>query len=703
MKLRWPVGVGRTACVAACVVGSGTALGQIGPVGLLIAGLILPLLLRWKLALGSLLMVALATGWTASARGSLDVYQGELGSGLAVFEASVVSDPALAIGGWSFVARVVGDGPLAGMPLMIESAGDPGAVVGARIAVTGRFVPGTTRLHRTTVAGRLAARSLQIVEPPQGPIALANALRDRVHREFPAEDLSGALMRGFLIGDTAAMDTTTLEEMRRAGLLHFVAVSGGNVAIFLGGVWLLLGLFPLSPRVRAFVGLAGIGLFVLVTRWEPSVLRAGTMLGLLLLGRLAGIPVDGWTALGGAASLLLLVAPQLIFDVGFQLSALATAGLLVGSHLWNDRRPTFLWRSLGATVAAQIAVTPLLLWSFGSVPAFSALANVAAAPLVTFGTAAGWGRVFTGIPALDRSAEAAAGLVLDISSRAAQLPQVGWTGLSIVLGVIALTRWRTWLGLGATAVALVAVSTVPGPPEQATVAFLDVGQGDATLLMSPAGDVVAIDTGPDPLAYLDGLRRHGVGHIDLLILTHSDGDHVGGLEAVADRIVVDRVWYPDFTEVEVWKSLLGPEVVAKAHAVRAGTTTKVGDFVITVVSPTRRYATDNNGSVVVWVEVNGATVLLAGDIESVGQAELPPLAPDVMLVPHHGSATSDLDWLERGIGPIAVLSYGDNSYGHPATDVIELLTDLGPLVLRTEIGDVVVSFPGSGAVDVESE
>lgn len=699
MKIRWPAGTGRAACIAAGVVAAGDVLGHGGPWGVMVAAGLAVAAVRKRAALAVLLVIAAIFGGAAATRNSMEQIDVTAGSGTATFEAVVLSDPVPALRGWSFVVRASG-GPLMGAPVAVSSDRVAEAAVGSRVRIAGRFVPGASRLHRVAIAGRVTARSIEVLGLPTGPMAIANAVRGRVHEQFPDDDVKGALMRGFLIGDTSSMDATTLEEMRRSGLLHFVAVSGGNVAIFLAGVWLLFGLVPMSPRLRAFIGLLGIILFVLVTRWEPSVLRAGVMLGLLLAGRLAGVPVDGWTALGGAATLLLLVAPQLVFDIGFQLSAVATAGLLAGSHLWNDRKPTFLWRSLGATVAAQIAVTPLLLWTFGSVPAFSAVANVVAAPLVTIGTASGWGRVFVGLPGLDVAAELAAAVVLEVSTRAAQLPQVGWLGLILVVAVLALIRWRTSAGLIVAALSLVAVSLTPGPPPVATVVFLDVGQGDALLLLSPEGEVVAIDTGPDPVGYLAALRRHGVSHINLLVLTHSDRDHVGGMDALADRVTVDEVWYPDFTAAEEWDVAMAAVSEVPSRSVRSGRTRAVGSFGLAVVSPGRRFAADNDSSIVLWVEVNGVSLLLTGDIESVGQGELPELAPDLMLVPHHGSATSDLDWLERTAGPLVVLSYGDNSYGHPAPIVTERLAGLASTVLTTEMGDVVVTFPGAGRMSL---
>jgi competence protein ComEC len=657
------------------------------------------LLLRRRSALAALVVLATAAGFGAATRTVQPVVDTP-GAATVSFEAVAQSDPApAAFGhGWSFVVRPLAGAVPGNRSVAVTSDERPDLMVGARVHVIGRLEMGAGRLHRRPISGRVVARVVDVVGPPEGIIVYANALRSRVLGEFPAIDQAGALMRGFLIGDTSAVGDTELEDMRRAGLLHFVAVSGGNVAVFLGGVWLLLGLIPMGPRVRAGVGLLGVVLFVLVTRWEPSVLRAGVMVGLLLSGRVVGVPVDAWTAFGGAATLLLLTGPQLIFDVGFQLSALATAGLLLGSHIWSERRPALLWRSLGATIAAQLAVTPLLLLHFGSVPAFSAIANVLAAPLVTVGTAAGWGRVFTSAPGLDRGAELTAHAVLRLAEWAAQLPQVGLVGVLGVVAFLAVLRWRTSVAVTLAVGALGSFSITPGPPLMPTAVFLDVGQGDAVLLRSPGGEVVAIDTGPDPVAYRAALRRHGVGHIDLLILTHSDNDHVGGIAAVAGRLTVERVWFPDFTPAAGWLDLLG-DLDAVAAPVATGIRTTVGSFNLEVLGPGRRFAADNDGSVAVWADVNGRSLLLAGDIEGVAQVELPALRPDVLLVPHHGSATTDLSWLRETVGPLAVLSYGENTFGHPAPEVVDVLVEVGAGVLRTEEGDAVVEFARAGSAE----
>ena len=124
---------------------------------------------------------------------------------------------------------------------------------------------------------------------------------------------------------------------------------------------------------------------------------------------------------------------------------------------------------------------------------------------------------------------------------------------------------------------------------------------------------------------------------------------------------------------------------------RSGPGVSVGRFAISVLGPRRRYASPNDGSIVLWVETGATTLLLPGDIEAVAQRELPALRPDVLLVPHHGSGTTDLDWLADTVGPVAVVSVGENDYGHPVPDVLEVLNDAGARVWITrQAGDVIL-------------
>jgi competence protein ComEC len=575
---------------------------------------------------------------------------------------------------------------------------------GEPVIVEGVLGGGPARLGRTLVGGRVRGGSVVRLGPAPGLLMrTGNVLRARVLGVLDAGSASpsGALLSGFLVGAVDDLPDADFEALRRSGLSHFVAVSGSNVALFLAGWWLVAGPLGWGPRRRAVLGLAGVAIFVVVTRWEPSVVRAGAMAGVVLAGRLAGVTVSPWTALGTAVTGSLVVSGGLVADLGMQLSVAATAGILLGAPLWIGRRPRWAWTALGATLAAQAAVAPILLFRFGSVPLLAPVTNLVAAPVVAFATTVGGIGVALGAEPLVAVARTAAGVVLAVARTAGDLPQIGWAGTGLLAGGALLARWRRarpWVAGAVTvtvAALLVPTSGVPSGPE---AVFLDIGQGDATLLRGPGGEVILVDGGPDPLLLAERLRGQGVDHIDLLVVSHRHSDHAGGLDGITDRVLVGTAWLPpQLGEGPVLDGLY-EELVGAGVEVRfpvPGTTATLGGFGVEVLSPRRRYASPNDGSLVLMVRAGGASVLMAGDIEAFAQAELGPIVADVMKVPHQGAATSDPGWLAASAPQVAVISVGPNDYGHPSSEVIGVLEASGAVVLRTDLdGTVSIDLAG---------
>ena len=566
-----------------------------------------------------------------------------------------------------------------------------------RIEGIGRARPGKVR--GDPVAGRIAVQDVERIGNGRGPLfAVGNAVRGRVASVIPGRTPSEGLVSGFLIGDTSNVPARDLDALRRSGLTHFVAVSGSNVALFLAGWWLLTSPLGRGSRRRFAIGLVGLAVFVVVTRWEGSVLRAATMAGLILGGAATGIAVDGWMALGGAASLLLLASGNLALDVGFQLSVAATAGILVGAGAAGNRRPRWAWTVLAAAVSAQIAVVPILLWNFGSIPLLSPVANLLAAPLVTVATIVGGLAVVTGWAVLVTVASSVAGVVLAIARLAAAWPQLGTVAVLVVgaTGAVAINRRLRPVVAVVAALVLAAMTVAPvilrsGP----TVIVLDVGQGDAILVRSQ-GRVALIDGGRDPLVLADRLRSHGVGRIDLLVVTHGDADHSGGLDGIVTDHGVGRIWVPEYADLGELVDRLVDDAAAAGVQVEwidAGSPRyTLGAITIEPIGPKRRYASDNDGSIVVWVEA-ARSMLLGGDIEAIAQTELPAVRPDFLLVPHHGSGSTDAQWLADTVGDTAVVSVGENRYGHPLPEIMTILERSGAEVLVTaEEGDVTVKL-----------
>ncbi|HEX5672075.1 MAG TPA: ComEC/Rec2 family competence protein [Acidimicrobiia bacterium] len=616
---------------------------------------------------------------------TMDPAPGEYG------EAWLLARPAAVVSGDQVVAW---QGP----PILVSGQVPGGLAAGEQAQVVGRINQRPGWARGTPYAARVSASSIAEVGAASLIVGAGNTVRNRVVDQLGGDRPAAALLAGFLVGATNDLPEVDYEALRRSGLAHFVAVSGSNVAGFLLLWWLALGPIGLGRR-RGILGLAGLVLFVVATRWEPSVVRASLMAGTVLAGRVVGWPIDSWTALGASGTLALLVSPELSGDLGFQLSVLATAGILAGHGMLPETWPAWLRTPLGATLSAQVAVLPLLLAVFGSVPLLSPVTNLMAAPMVAFATMTGGIGTILGLAPVTEAGVVAAGAVLVVARAASSWPQVGPLVAAAVVGIVWMARSTRWRPLAALAAAL-AISgplVLISPPPRLAAVFLDVGQGDSTLLLGASGQAVLVDGGPNPVGLMAALERYRVEDLALVVVTHAHEDHAGGIAALPGRRTIGQIWYPGgLHSGESWEQILIGAVAfgIPVEVAVPGMVEVIDGMRLEVLGPLRRYEGINDQSVVLWVEAGGASLFLTGDIEVAAQRDLGPQRADVLKVPHHGGSTSDLDWLAASMPRLSIVSVGENDYGHPSPEVLEVLSARS-VVVRTDLaGDIVVPLTG---------
>ncbi|HJQ04679.1 MAG TPA: ComEC/Rec2 family competence protein, partial [Nocardioides sp.] len=499
------------------------------------------------------------------------------------------------------------------------------------------------------------------------------------------------------------------------------------------------------------LGVLGIVGFVLLARTEPSVLRAAAMgtVGLFALG--SDSRRRGLRALGVAVVALMLLQPSLAVSAGFALSVLATAGIvLLGPPFLRALGrwlPAVLAEAIAVPLAAQLACTPVIAALSGQVSLVAVAANLLAAPVVGPATVLGlvgglvdlvwpWAGRLLALPAAW-----CAGWLLAVARHGAALPgaAIGWSATALSLAVLtvlclvaavglpALLRRRRWaltafvLGFAFLVGFPGRIWSLPGswPPKDWIMAACDVGQGDGLAVAVGPHAAIVVDTGPDPTVEDRCLDRLGVRQVPLLVLTHFHADHVDGLSGALSGRHVGEI---ETTEV------LDPPAGAREvqeTAARAGVpvrlapyglTRRYGDVTVQVLYPDLTHtepgagdgSSANNSSVVLLVESHGLRLLLTGDVEPPGQAELaqayPGLHVDVLKVPHHGSRYQEPDWLTSLHARVAVISVGaDNDYGHPAQSTIDTLQRSGVEVSRTDQdgGVAVVARDGAPALVTE--
>ncbi len=578
---------------------------------------------------------------------------------------------------------------------------------------------------------------IQAWEPAGSPGWLAAAsehVRARIRAAATRHltDRTGGLLVGFVSGDTRLLPDDDQEAMRATSLTHLTAVSGANLAIVVGGVLLLLEALRVGARWRRRIIAVSIVSFAFITRFEPSVLRAGSMALLVLLVGARGMPRDTRHALSGAVLLLVLLDPRLAGSLGLLLSATATAGVLLVAPLVAQRLsrlPRRLRTVASISIGAQVAVVPLLLTTFGEVPLSSVPANIVAVPAAALAAVLSFLGTLLAIVHIELGAPLfwlAGGPAHVVLASAHGFNGIGGAAeITRPITVVALLAGCAWLltspgtrsarslaVVTAVSVLIAAAPQVGGlfPQRHMTVTAIDVGQGDAFLIETPETRIL-VDAGGDETA-ARWLRRNGRRHLDLVVVTHPHLDHVGGVPEVLRTIAVDAVWYrPMPTALPEAEQVIS---VARERGVPIrgpveGEVVPVGDTIIEVLHPPlgRPYRWSrselNDTSIVMRVTHEDRRVLATGDVEFAAQEYLlgtshDALAAELLTVPHHGAGTTDPAFLWAVSPEVALISVGlDNSYGHPHPDTVTTLELLGADVRRTDLeGTVRVRVPAPG-------
>jgi competence protein ComEC len=576
---------------------------------------------------------------------------------------------------------------------------------------------------------------------------------------MPARE--AALARGFVLGEDEGIDAGTVDDFRRAGLSHLLAVSGQNVALLALLAMPVLALLGMPLRARLIWVLGLIAVYVPLTGAGPSIQRAGVMGALSVLATLRGRRSSRLYALALAALFTLAIDPGIAADVGWQLSFAAVLGILflaaplaaaIGALRGGDRQPrsggplaAALTEGAAMTSAATLATAPLIAFHFGEVSTVTLVANLLALPAVAPAMWLGMLSAAAGqVPAFPVEAINLpdALLLAYVAQVASWCARPSWASIAVSLGPGGLVasyaaiaagallaprllrrlpigssaRWRVGRPLVAALAALVLAvggSESPGsppPPSPAglRVTILDVGQGDAILFQPGAAPAILVDGGPPGDGLAAALEEAGVGRLAAAVVTHDQSDHTGGIEESLGVLPIGTLVY----------GVAGRPLVGEAAAegvpmsrVAAGDRLRSGRLHLDFLWPPpsllagSHAGEDPNRLALVAVARWGRfSMLLSADAE----AEATPIDPgpvDVLKVAHHGSEDAGLDGLiERTMPKLAVISVGeDNPYGHPTAATLAALASHGVRTLRTDRdGAIVIEVRGT-SVEVRAE
>ena len=547
------------------------------------------------------------------------------------------------------------------------------------------------------------------------------------------------LVRALVLADMRGMSPEIRDRWAAAGMVHMLSVSGLHVGIIAAVVELLLVAARVNRRTAPIVAVALIVIYVAIIGAPAPAVRSAVMLGLRAVTRMAQRHVSPWAilALGAAHP---IVTPDVVLDLGYQLSVIGVAALIAAGHLVKrlplKRRPHWMREAcagLVCTVVATIASLPLVAWTMGRVSLIAPLSNLAAGPFV----AAVQPVLFLGVllapvPAAARFVADAAHPLLaamdGVASVSAAVPGASITVwptasaavLTAVVSVAVLCacmekhslRWSIIAGGG---LALLAWLPEPRGGRFTELHMIDVGQGDALALRTRAGRWVLFDAGRIWESGDAGRRTvvpyiaHRGGRLEAFVLSHPHADHVGGAASVIEALHPAR--YIDGAFVAANAAYRASLVEARAAGTQwrrahPGDSIVVDEVTITLLAPDSAFAAalpdPNNASAVAVIRVGEVRMLMMGDAERAEEEWLLEhwpggLAAQVLKVGHHGSSTSSTAAFLDAVHPeIALVSVGaGNTYGHPSAAIMETLVARGAQVIRTDqVGTTIVETDG---------
>jgi competence protein ComEC len=560
------------------------------------------------------------------------------------------------------------------------------------------------------------------------------ALRDAVLQATgPARAREAGVLAALAIGDQAAIDPGLWTMFNQTGVGHLMSISGLHITMLagLGGsiagwCWRRrwagrMGLACRIPaqRVRLGVAVAVAFAYALLAGWGIPAQRTCFMLGMaaLLMGTGRGASIAA--AVGAAAAAIVVLDPWAPLSAGFWLSfgaVLAIVWVCAGSRFGQGRLAEFATGAVRTQWAATIALLPLGAWFFGAVSVVGPLANAVAIPLVSMlvtplalagaalalvsPTLGGWllapaAWLMAVLLALLQWFAALPGASLPVPRPGTAVLVATIAGCALLLAPVGVPR----RALGAIALLPLAAAPLQRPgPGALWMTALDVGQGMAVVIQV-ADRTLVYDAGPTTGPHTDAgsrvvvpwLRNQGIGRLDALVVSHLDDDHSGGALSVL------RAVPPDWLASSLPPGHRIMTAAARALPCRRGERWAWGDAQFEWLHPSdppepARGSPTNAVSCVLRIVHPGGTVLLAGDIEAPQERRLvglfgpQGLAADVLLAPHHGSATSSTEAFLDAVSPRwAVFQVAYRSrFRHPHPRVLARYERRGIGILRSD-------------------
>lgn len=587
--------------------------------------------------------------------------------------------------------------------------------------------------------------------------SLKNIMKQKINELLPKE--TAGLCIGMLIGETSNIEESMQEDFRDSNLSHILAVSGANVSYIIISITYIFNKMYFRKKLSKIISIILLILFMLLTGCTSSVNRACIMAILMLIAELLNRKSDVYNNLALSALILLIINPYSILDIGFQLSYMGTIGIVfLHDKISNivqikNKIIKYFFEMIIVTTCANLAIIPIMMFHFNTVSLTFYFSNVLAGPILGAVVIIGFIMFFVSL--ILNSLAIPIAFILNIMLKF--IIKIAGLTASLPISKILITTPSIWfiiiwyatiiilyykekakkfylknkkhLKIAVTCILIIVLTSnlVIKLNKDLKIYFIDVGQGDSCLIVTPTNKKILIDGGGSEFGSFDVgektllpyLLDRKIKKLDYVLISHFDSDHVGGILTLMEKIKIEKIIICKQGEVsENYKKFLNILKSKKIKVQIVKTKDKISidkDTFFYILHPANELIKDNilnNNSIVTKFYYRNFSILFTGDIEEIAEKELIKkyksssiLKSTVLKVGHHGSKTSSTKELLEKVKPkIALIGVGENNnFGHPNSEVLNRLNSLNCKIYRTDLnGEIVLTVDKNSKVYVNT-
>ena len=595
-----------------------------------------------------------------------------------------------------------------------------------------------------------------------------NKIKENANKLFDKNEAN--LLSGILIGDKEGIEKEVQENFRDSNLSHMLAVSGAHVSYVILGITYVLKKVKVNKLWSNMITIVTLCCFIFLTGASPSVIRACIMAIYIIIGHMMHRKTKLISSVSLSLLIILILNPYKLFDIGLQLSYGGTIGIILFSGVLakkaklNNLLEGFVNKLkyrvkqlIVVCVSANLIIFPIIAAHYSTMCLTFIISNICAGPILGVIIILGFITIFVSFISIDIAKPFA--LILNIfiqilmyiTKICSSLPfskiYIKTPSLSqiIIYYMILIFMYyickirkkkrrlihrkllRTVQNKKVQKLFIIVIILIFTSmqilkclPSDLTIYFIDVGQGDSTLIVTPNHKTILIDGGGTEFesdfdigkqTLLPEILGQGITKIDYLLISHFDSDHATGVAQILGKIDVSSIILTrQLEENDIYRHILSiaKEKKIKLIYVKEGDVLKIGGIKISIIHPENKLMINNpmnNNSIVCKVEYNSFSMLLTGDIEMEAEELILRkninLKADVLKVAHHGSKTSTTGEFLKAINPkVALIGVGkNNNFGHPSNEVIQRLKENGTRIYRTdENGEISITVNKKGRI-----